>query len=151
MEAATMAGKKIVFETVAVAGDYNYGTGQKPEVNLHVSGNCIAVNATHVAVGYSDPAKLDALADACRRAAEALRKSQRLTFGDLEVGEWFRWAEHAKDDRWAVRKMGDLTIINPENYRHPHNEPEVYLAPTVRDSLVVRVTATFTPVATEGR
>lgn len=95
-------------------------------------------------VYFSDPAKLDALAKAITDAAAALRRSQQLTFADLKPGEWFKWASSG-EGRYAVRKVDNGTIINPENWSDEYPEPLVCMTPVVLTAPVIRVTATFTP------
>lgn len=90
--------KKIEFENITTVSDYVYLNGKPQEVRVELSSFRNEIEL-HVAQStsetrfarYTDPAKLDALGDAIKRAAQALRDSQRLTFGDLQPGEWFRF------------------------------------------------------------
>lgn len=85
--------KKVELGTVSVDNGHGYGAdiyadGAQPIVYLRAYGLTRAV-----AISITDPAKLDALADACKRAADALSKARQTTFGDLKVGTFFRAKE----------------------------------------------------------
>lgn len=97
---------------------------------------------------FRDPAKLRELSAQIAKAADALEAAQRLTFADLEPGEWFRWAQHAEDGRYALRKVDGNTIINPENWNTNNiRQHDVLVRGAFAGSAVVRVAATFTPEA----
>ncbi len=113
--------KPIEFETFTHVTDTTFNNSsnkQAVKVEKGAFTNAIELNV-ETAVGhyvfatYSDPAKLDALAGAIKRAAEALRTSQRLTFGDLGTGEWFGLTSdnRVKD---AVYRKGSGTMFTAD-------------------------------------
>ncbi len=127
-------GKPIEFERFAVdclgGGRVAVGAWNR-EAYVNVSEDDIQKEAA-----FTDPAKLDALADAIKRAAAALRKSQVTTFSDLEPGEWFRVAEGEVPRQKLDARMALDTrerVVYPDGPSTP----------------VVRLVATFTHV-TEG-
>jgi hypothetical protein len=78
---------------------HRYTDSDGDQIHIEAVGPEIMVSAVGRHDGasalFTDPAKLDALADAIKRAADALRKSQQLTFADLKPGEWFSVLDHA--------------------------------------------------------
>ena len=78
--------KKIEYETYSQQSD-----GLRSTVCVYNAAGTIAVSVNTETAAFSDPAKLDALGDAIKRAAQALRDAQQLTFADLKPGDFFKF------------------------------------------------------------
>jgi hypothetical protein len=122
--------------------EFRYEDGQSARLIVCEHGTSIAllsnINITTHCHVFTDPSALDALADAIKRAADALRKSQQVTFGDLERGEFFEFASPSALDGVMRRMCGaSYCAGNGATYSSVNTVP------------VVRLRATFTPV-TEG-
>ncbi len=83
---------------------------------------------------FSDPAKLDQLADAIKRAAEALRASQSKTFSDVEPCWYFRFAcdrcdtvrqRNHSGESWST--LAGSEVYGPKDFR---TEPVIILRAT---------------------
>lgn len=137
--------KPIQFETVSV---YGYCS----EVTICTTANAITIESgmahtQSVEAKFTDPAKLDALADAIKRAAEALRASRRVTLGDLHERDLFRFADE---------HVGNVRVVTAEESKMNEfvclvERPDYGAwSDTIKsDKPVVRLVATFTHV-TEG-
>jgi hypothetical protein len=130
-----MSRKPIEFEPVRVAdkgGD---------AMTIRAIDDYVCLKVACAVLQFTDPAKLDALADAIKRAADALRKSQQVTFGDLKPGEWFQFAEG--NGRILRRVDGQ--------YKACDTMGEVFAyGPPVSNEPVIRLRATFEPFEDEG-
>jgi hypothetical protein len=106
-----------------------------------LSGDNIVLKVRDADTGYSaaatfsDPAKLEALADAIKRAADALRKSQRLMFSDLKRYEWFQWDRPPNGGATGMKISETKWMKYPEMSEHETYGPDV----------VTKLRATFTP------
>lgn len=132
--------KPIEFSDYAAGGHRSIESDLLSRVNVYSQGNAIAINATHAEVRFDDPRILDGLADAIKRAAEALRKSKQVTFGDLQVGDWFETRAHP----------GRCMKIDAARYsalgRDHENKPGCWCMMHLSgQEPVIRLTATFTP------
>jgi hypothetical protein len=91
---------------------------------------------------YNDPAKLRELAAKINEAAQALEDSKRLTFGDLEVGEYFRQVNYPRGV-WLKRSTDSAQLVQSDVHDSYPTQPEP------ADLPVIRIKATFEVVPNE--
>jgi hypothetical protein len=137
--------KPIDFEPYDVKSDYC----TTARIRVSDKGTGIALQYdVHGGAVFTDPAKLRELASAVNRAADALEKSQSLTFGDLKPGEYFRFVS-PQASKGAYIKIDENEFagqgVPPTYFSHTHGGNPLHW----KGVSVIRLRATFEPVTEE--